>query len=91
MPNGLADDIRSDIVSEIYLAVLEGTLPENQILSHGRTILNRVAKFCGVDFHHRTFSLDEHVNDGGVRFVDLLEDEGALAAFDRIFDDDFDE
>ncbi|WP_411341384.1 hypothetical protein V6U71_05960 [Sphingopyxis sp. J-6] len=87
IPLGLAEDIRADAISDIYLAVLDGTLSRDQIAEGGRKILNRVVDFCGLG-RHSPVSLDIKYLDDGTTYVDSLEDEEALAAFERIFDDE---
>ena len=86
VPAGIADDIRAEAISELYLAVLDGTIARDQLAAKGRAVLNRVTDFCGL--HGQTVSLDLPIGEGGASYVDNVRDETALDAFDRLFDDD---
>lgn len=87
VPVSIADDVRSDIISELYLAVLDGSVPRDRLAEKGGAVLNRTVDFCGHG-RHGPLSLDIMFDKDGNSFLDLLEDESASDAFDRIFDDD---
>lgn len=87
VPNSYAPDVRADIISTINLALLDGSLSADRLMVDGRSVLNRAAKECGI-MSRSTVSLDEEMGEGGPQFIDLIEDEDALIAFDRIFEDD---
>lgn len=65
IPSGYARDIRDDIASELYLAVLSGEIPEDRIEQDGRRILNRVLDETGASWFGPTVSLDEVIGEDG--------------------------
>ena len=87
VPTNYAPDIRADIISTIYLAVLDGSLPEERLLLDGRSVLYQVLRSHGI-MYQTTASIDLELDDEGQRYIDMLADENALDAFERIFEDD---
>lgn len=78
--------LRDDAVSEMYLAVLEGTITLSQIRQEARKFSSdSVAKWQN-NFGPR--SLDAALGEGDLSLLDRLEDRTALEAFDRLFQDD---
>lgn len=87
VPSSYAPDIRADIISTIYLAVLDGSLPEERLLLDGRSVLYQFVRSHGI-MYQTTVSIDEELSEDGERYIDNLADDNALDAFERIFDDD---
>jgi hypothetical protein len=84
VPRTVDPILRDDIVSDVYLAIREGRL-------HPREIEAAATKFISAAFaawanRWGALSLDALIGDGadGPSFIELVEDEAALAAFDRI-------
>lgn len=76
----LAADIRDDIISDTYLALLEGTLDESEIEARikrfeSRTIGTYASKWGPA-------SLDEEIGDDGFSRLAFVADPNAAAAFD---------
>lgn len=88
VPPYFAKDVRADVISEIYLAVLDGSLPIERLLLDGRAIMTRAAGFCGVG--STILSLDVAVGDAYSPMIDFIEDKDAFDAFERIFEEDED-
>jgi len=86
VPTSYAPDVREDIASSIYLAVLDGSIPRERLLLDGRSVLYYVLRSHGI-MYQTMVSVDEEQSDEGERYIDLLADETALDAFDRIFDE----
>ncbi|ALJ14093.1 hypothetical protein [Sphingopyxis macrogoltabida] len=88
VPRAFADDIRSDIISDLYVAVLEGVIPENELEALGGAIMNRTISDCGASRFSKTMSLNERLSDDSETTLgDTLIDPAALQAFDHIFEE----
>lgn len=88
VPNGYAPDLRADMISDLYLAVLDGKLRADELLEHGRAILNQTLRDCGVEQWRIATSLDSSDDDQGDPLVERLVDDAAQEAFDRLFSDE---
>lgn len=83
VPRNVDPLLREDIMSDIYLAIREGVLTP-------REIEDMASRFIGAAFaawanRWGPLSLDVRAGDGDApTFAELIEDERALAAFDRI-------
>lgn len=86
VPNGYAPDVRADLISALYLAVLDGTLRINELSKCGGSILNQTLRECGVHRWSLTTSLDEVIGDDDFSLGDHLVDETAGEAFECLFD-----
>lgn len=84
VPRSVDPMLREDVLSDIYLAIREGVL-------HPRDVEAAARKFIGAAFaawanRWGNLSLDVAASavGNGPTFADLIEDEHALAAFDRV-------
>ncbi len=69
-----APDLRDDMASEMWLALLEGRISANQIPAAAGSICNQVARDFANRFGPR--SLDEDLSDdGGFKLLDLIRDD----------------
>lgn len=83
IPRGMAQDIRDDAVTELYLAVLEGEVAENEIREKAGKFVNATYSTWASRFGPR--SLDAKLSADDDRTAgDFIEDEVALAQFDEI-------
>lgn len=83
IPRAMAQDIRDDAVTELYLAVLEGEVAENEIREKAGKFVNATYSTWASRFGPR--SLDAKLSADDDRTAgDFIEDEVALAQFDEI-------
>lgn len=69
-----APDLRDDMASEMWVALLEGRFSAEQISAEANSICNQVARDLADRFGPR--SLDEDLSDGeGFKLLDLIRDE----------------
>jgi len=75
----LAPDIRADMISDIYVAVLSGELAVDAIETHARTVTNRTLGMWTSKFG--PISLDEVRADDGWNLHEAIPDRRATEAF----------
>lgn len=80
VPRNMSDATRDDIISEIYLAVSEGTLSEDDIEANARRFSNAAIGMWESKFGPRSIDVPMF-EDGTATLADLLPDPAALAAF----------
>lgn len=85
--NGYAADVRDDLISALYLAVLDGSLRVDEIAVRGGAILNQTLRDCGVDRWRILESLDEVIGGNGFSLGERVADEAGDDVFERLFDD----
>jgi len=90
IPLGLAEDIRADLISEIYVTILEGSMSLPQLRAEGWKFVGRVIEAYGVSTWSKTISLDAQTADGRP-LSDTIADGNAEDAFERIFEDNWDQ
>lgn len=86
LPDAMDPVLRDDAISEIYLAVIEGKLSAGRIKAEAKRYANRQVAEWQSRYGPR--SLDEVMGDTDLTMLELIEDPSALAAFDRIFEQD---
>jgi len=84
VPDRLERALRDDITSEIFVAVIEGRIDEDQIKAAARSFIARgVAEWQS---RYGPRSLDEKLGqDGSLTLGDLIEDQTTTAQIDEIF------
>jgi len=85
LPRWLEPHQQDDVISDIYLRVLEGDI---EVSALNKQMVKKVASRVTTDSgKYAPLSLDDRLNSDSDRtFADMLEDPSALAAFDRIFE-----
>lgn len=87
VPRWVSPALRDDVISDMYVALLENEITFEQIADEAGAYSTRAV----ADFESRfgPLSLDEsRFEGGGETFRDTVEDESALDAFDRILESD---
>lgn len=82
VPRGVDQNLREDIISDVYLAIREGRLHPRNIEAEARRFIN--AAFGAFANRWGALSLDALIADEGATFLDMLPDPAALEAFERI-------
>lgn len=83
VPRWVTDVTRDDIISEMYVAIREGTLREDDIEANAQRFATKAVAMWESKFGPR--SLDVPLfEDGNTTLGDTIPDASALAAFDRI-------
>ncbi len=83
----MSEATRDDVISEIYLAVLEGTLDVDAVEANAKRFANAAVSTYESKFGPR--SLDAAMFDDSDRsLIESIPDPSALAAFDYIFEGD---
>jgi hypothetical protein len=83
VPRGVDPMLRDDIMSDVYLAIREGRVHPREIEQVAKQFIS--AAFAAFSNRWGAISLDATIGDGSTAtFLDALEDERALAAFDRV-------
>lgn len=84
VPRSVDPVMRDDILSSMYLAIRLGILTPADIEAMAGRFIS--AAFAAWSNRWGTMSLDARINDieGAPTFAELVEDEQALGAFDRI-------
>lgn len=91
VPSGLPPDIRDDVISELILAVLDGSLSRDRLQSGGRAIMDRTIDKCGASRWTTHRSLDAPITESGMTLADVIADDRALDAFEALFDEELDD
>lgn len=91
VPSGISADIREDVISELYVAVLEGSLSDGRLRSCGRAIMNRTIDKCGACRWTAPRSLDAPIAESRKTLADIIADDRAMDDFNALFDEDRDD
>lgn len=91
VPSGLPPDIRDDVISELFLAVLDGSLSRDRLQSGGRAIMDRAIDNCGACRWTALRSLDAPITESGMTLADIIADDRAMDDFKALFDEERDD
>lgn len=84
-PRWTSEQLRDDIISDLYLAVLEGEVTIENIREAARRATTQAVQSFESRF---ALSIDRRVfEDGRDTYADMIPDPAAIAAFDYIFED----
>lgn len=85
VPPWLDHHLRDDVISETYIAVMEGTIADRDLGKHVQRFARVARDSFTSKWGHR--SLDAKLfADGNATLADFIADPAALAAFDRIME-----
>lgn len=77
----LSPDITDDAISDLMLAVLEGRITEDQLVSGARSVRSKVLQSYASRWSR---SLDEDLGDDGFRMIDHIRDDSSSSWLERM-------
>lgn len=84
VPRSVDAALREDIISDIYLEIREGNLHPRDIELQARRFISAGFAAWANPWGELSLSCNRRGDEAGEDFTERIEDEGALAAFDRV-------